>query len=76
MEVSNQLHAPTALLAEEEPPLSIGQEVWWTLWTLWSKEKSVASVGNRTSVRRYTDWAIPAPTLAIDFAKKSDILKQ
>jgi hypothetical protein len=41
----------------------------WTpgpVWTLWSRDKSLASAGNRTPAvqhiaRRYTDWAILAP---------------
>jgi hypothetical protein len=53
---------------ERVPPhaIQIRWDVGWTpqpVWTLWSREKSLASAGNRTSAvqlvaRSYTDWAI------------------
>jgi hypothetical protein len=51
MEVSGQLHAPAALLPEEEPPVPIGYEAGWApepIWTRWWREKFPAPAGNRT----------------------------
>jgi hypothetical protein len=48
MEVSSQLHTPTALPPGKEPPVPIGQEAGWApglVWTLWRGEKSCL-VGN------------------------------
>jgi hypothetical protein len=63
MEVSGYLHAPAAVLLRKETPVSIGYEAGWaseSVWTLWSREKSLASAENRTPavhpvVRHYTD---------------------
>jgi hypothetical protein len=63
MEVSRQLHAPATLQPGKEPPVSIEQNAWWApepVWTLWSKEKSLAPAGNRipavhTVTGRYTE---------------------
>jgi hypothetical protein len=59
--VSGQLQTPW-----KEPLVSTVQEAEWgpeSVWTLWSKEKSLAPVGNQTPVinsvaRRYTDGSI------------------
>jgi hypothetical protein len=56
----------------KEPQVPIGYEVRWApepVWTLWRREKS-CTAGNRTRAvqpvaRRYTDWAIPAPLMAV-----------
>jgi hypothetical protein len=53
MEVSGQLHVFATLVPEKEPPISIKWGAEWTLepvLTLWSKEKSLASDGNQTSI--------------------------
>jgi hypothetical protein len=68
MEVSGQLHAPTALPLGEKPLVAIGHEVGWALepvWALSAREKSFTLAGNQIpaaqpAVRRYTHWAIPA----------------
>jgi hypothetical protein len=54
MEVSGELDDPAAL-----PP---GKEA---VWMLWSRDKILASAGNRTQtvqpqIRRYTDWTLQA----------------
>jgi hypothetical protein len=49
--VSNQLHAPAALLLEKEASIFIKQEVVWApepVWALWRREKSLS--GNRTII--------------------------
>jgi hypothetical protein len=64
MEVSGR-----ALPLGKRPPVPIVQEAGWApepVWTQRLKEKSSASVGDRTLivqsvVRHYTDWATPAP---------------
>jgi hypothetical protein len=51
MEVSGQLHSPTALPPGKEPPVPIGKASGWApeaVWTQWIIEKSLASVGNST----------------------------
>jgi hypothetical protein len=58
-----------ALPPEKGPPVPIVEEAGWApepVWTQRLEEKSLASVGDRTSVvqsvaRDYTDWATPAP---------------
>jgi hypothetical protein len=63
MEVTGPLHAPATLLPGNSPKVPIELEVLWApkpVWTLWSKEKSVALGRNRTPAvypvdRRYTD---------------------
>jgi hypothetical protein len=43
MEVGGQLHAPTALLSETEPPVPVVQEAEWDpapVWILWRREMS------------------------------------
>jgi hypothetical protein len=49
MEVSSQLQSPAALHPRKEPPLPMGQECLEPVWTLWRREKSVASARNGTS---------------------------
>jgi hypothetical protein len=71
MEVGGQLHASVALLPGKQPHVPIGQVTGWApepVWTLWSKDKSLAPVGNGTPAvppvaRRYADWTISAPSL-------------
>jgi hypothetical protein len=51
MEVSGQLNAPFALSSGNESPGRIRWEIGWTsetVWTLWRRWKSLASVGNQT----------------------------
>jgi hypothetical protein len=63
MEVSGQLHTPAALLLGKEHPVPIGYEAGCApepVWTLWSREKSLAPAGNRTPAfqpvaHRYAD---------------------
>jgi hypothetical protein len=70
MMVNGQLHAPAALSPGEDPPVPIGQEAGLApepFWTLWRREKFLDPAGERTSAfqpvdRRYTNWAIPAPS--------------
>jgi hypothetical protein len=60
---SGQLHAPTALPPEKEPPIPIGKEAGWTpesVWMLRRREKYLTPAGNRTPAvhplaRIYTD---------------------
>jgi hypothetical protein len=45
MKVSGQIHAPAALSPGKEPPVPVGYEAGWAqdlVWTLWSREKSLA----------------------------------
>jgi hypothetical protein len=49
--MSGQLHAPAALPPVKEPQIPIGQETGWDpepVWMLWSKERTLATAGNRT----------------------------
>jgi hypothetical protein len=63
MEMICQLHAPAALLSGKEHTVPIVWEAGWVpelVWTLWSREKSLALVGNRNPAvqpvaRRYPD---------------------
>jgi hypothetical protein len=63
MELGGHLHAQVALPTGKELPVPIGYETGWApepIWTLWNKEKSLASPGNRTPavqpvVLPYTD---------------------
>jgi hypothetical protein len=63
MEVSGQVHASAALTTAKGAPAPIGWEVGSspeTFLTMWSREKSVASAGNRIpavqpGASRYTD---------------------
>jgi hypothetical protein len=53
LEVSGQLHIPEVLLSGKGPPLPIGEEAAWApepVWTLWSREESLASAGNRIQI--------------------------
>jgi hypothetical protein len=62
---------PGRYIPGKKPLVSIEYEAGWApvlVLTLWSREKSIAPAVNRTpvfqpEVRRYTDWAIPAPTI-------------
>jgi hypothetical protein len=66
MEVSDQLHVPVALPPNKDLRVLTRLEAWWgpePVWTLWGREKFLASAGNRTptihSVAcRYTDWDV------------------
>jgi hypothetical protein len=70
MEVSRQLHVCDALPPEKHPPVPIVEEAGWAthpIWTVWSREKSLAPVGNESQAvqsvaLRYTDWAKSAHT--------------
>jgi hypothetical protein len=71
--VSSQLHAPAALLPENDPLVLIGQEAGWDpepVWTRWWSEKFPASTGTRTpdhparSPALY-HWAIPVRGLDV-----------
>jgi hypothetical protein len=67
MEVSGQFHA-TASLSPITYMAGWAPEPDWTPWRL---GKFLAPLWNRTPVvqptaRRYTDWAIPAPTDSVD----------
>jgi hypothetical protein len=63
MEVNGRLHDPAALLPRKEPQVHIGYEAGLApepVWTLWSREESVAPTGNRILAvhpvdRRYKD---------------------
>jgi hypothetical protein len=49
VELSGQLHFPAACNQEKELPVPFEQEVRLApepVWTLWSREKSLASAGN------------------------------
>jgi hypothetical protein len=67
------LRPSRALHLGKEPPVLIVQEAGWApepVWTQRIEEKYSGPVGDRTSavqsiVRHYTDWAIPAPTVAL-----------
>jgi hypothetical protein len=48
MEVSGQLHAPTALPLGKEPPVLIVYAAVWAPEPIWSREKSLAPAGNLT----------------------------
>jgi hypothetical protein len=51
MDVSGQLHVPSAFHPKKEPPVPIGYEAGWApeaVMTLWGKEKSLVLTGNRT----------------------------
>jgi len=53
MQVSGQLHAPTALSPGKEPPVPIAQEAGWALklvWMWWQKENIPVPVRNQTPV--------------------------
>jgi hypothetical protein len=55
MEVSGQLHAPSALPSEKDLPLFIEQEAGWApkpVWKLWRRDKILAPAGTRTTVLR------------------------
>jgi hypothetical protein len=73
MDVSDKLYASAALPLKKEP--RNGQEVGWApepAWTLWSREKSLAPAGNRTTAvqpvaRHYTDWAIAVHTCLLEW---------
>jgi hypothetical protein len=48
----NQLHTLDALAPETDPMVHTGEEAEWAperVWTLWRRERSHASAGNRTS---------------------------
>jgi hypothetical protein len=70
-EVSGQLHAPAALLPENEHLISIGYEAGWVLekvWMMWRGENSYPHLDSNSDpsviqpvASRYTDYAIPAP---------------
>jgi hypothetical protein len=65
MEVSGQLHAPTALFPGKVPRYPYDRKL---VWTMRNREIFFALVGNQTPAvqpvaRHYTDWAIPAPNL-------------
>jgi hypothetical protein len=73
--MSGQLHAPAALPPGKEPTVPTGQEVGWapepilTTWrrentTLYRDSNSDPSVA-QLAASRYTDCAIPAPTVTI-----------
>jgi hypothetical protein len=52
MQVSDQLHTPVVISLGKEQPVFIGWEAGWALeptWTLWRREKFLASVGNQTT---------------------------
>jgi hypothetical protein len=56
--VSGQLYAPAALPPGEEPPVPIGYEAGWApepVWTLWSREKSIAPAGDWTPAAQPTE---------------------
>ena len=51
MEVSGELHTPTALPSWKEHSVVIEYEAEWApeqVWTLWRRAKCIVSVGNRT----------------------------
>jgi hypothetical protein len=56
MEVSVHLHASATLPLKKKLSFSIEQEAGWapeSVWTLWSKQKSLAPAGNRTPSHRW-----------------------
>jgi hypothetical protein len=70
MEVSGQLHAPVALLAEEEPPYPIGKTLGGPQRRYGSQsgeEKNsqhlpgIEVPSSSPKFRHYTDWATAAP---------------
>jgi hypothetical protein len=51
MKVSGPPHTPAALPLRKGPPVPIGDDTGWTpesVWTLWSREKSLAPARNQT----------------------------
>jgi hypothetical protein len=55
MEVSDQLHAPAALLLGKEPPVPIVWEAGWapkSIWMLWRREICLTPAGNRAPIPR------------------------
>jgi hypothetical protein len=81
--VSGQRHALAAPYPREKtPPVPTGQEAGWAselAWTQRLEEKSFASTGDWTPivqslVRRYTDWATPAPVVTCNFSKRTQSL--
>jgi hypothetical protein len=49
MKVNGKLHVPAVLFPWKDPLILIGWEDRWNpepVWTLWSREKSLAPVGN------------------------------
>jgi hypothetical protein len=73
--VNGQLHVPAALLPGKEPPVPIGQEVGWTLetvWTMWRRENSRPYWDSNSDplvvqpiASSYTDYAFPKPMVTI-----------
>jgi hypothetical protein len=80
LEVSGQLHAPAALPPRKEPPVPIGEEVGWTsepVWKSWRRENSWPHRDSNSDfsvvqpvASRYTDYAIPAPSISAPTLKK------
>jgi hypothetical protein len=70
MKLSGQLCASAALAPGNGAQVPMVQEAGWALesvWTLQKREKSLATVGQRTPTiqtvsRRYSDWAISIPS--------------
>jgi hypothetical protein len=53
LDASGQFYAAAALNPGKEPAVLIALEMGWDpepVWTLWNKEKSLASAGNQTPV--------------------------
>jgi hypothetical protein len=62
MEVSGQLHAPTALIPEKSPEVPIGWEAGWgpeAVWTLQRREKNLSLLGVVYEQASPSPFAIP-----------------
>jgi hypothetical protein len=66
MQVSGQLHAPTASVPEKQTPVPISEKAGWIpvlVLTQWNRNKNFCPCQESNpshAASRYTDWAMPA----------------